>query len=168
MYGTEKGIVKATTGLRGFGFIKVTRGDVTFDIFVHEHRLKEGGWKAEDFRLDETVDFDYEIQSDGRYRLTKLHQIGSRMAPAYYKLTVVDRDKEQGLSIVKVFDLSLSCTLGFRVLDKNEGLLGNYPTLVAARASIGRVIQPPRDVNHGRKTNVVVQLEVKEKKKKAA
>ena len=169
MYVTNKGWVKNAIGTKGFGFVQTMHGGVEIDIFIRQERLYEAGWKSDDFRSDLPVEVEFKELPDGRYVVTKLHQLDNQLAPNFYRLSAVDRDKGRGLTIFKVFDLSVSCALGFRVHDKNERLLGNYPSLVAARASIGRVIEPPRDVNHGVKTNTVVALpKEKEKKKKAA
>ena len=162
---TTKGYVRNVIGSRGFGFIRGFHGDVEIEIFVHEARIVEAGWTKQDFCADLEVEIECKRMSDGRYSAVKLHELNGTLAPAFYKMTVVDRQLD--LTIVKVMDIKSSYAMGYRVLGKDQ-LAGSYPTLVAARQSIGRVIEPPRDVNHGKKTNMVVTTFTKDEKKKKA
>lgn len=76
MFSTYCATVQREIGNKGFGFVRAMHKDVEVDIFVHEGRLKDSGFKPEDFKVDLVVGLEYEQTKDHRFRAVRILKIG--------------------------------------------------------------------------------------------
>ncbi|MES2748838.1 MAG: hypothetical protein V4606_00365 [Patescibacteria group bacterium] len=145
---------------RKFAFVR--EGEA--DIFLPINIVLKSGFQVDELKIDATVELEYETDKFGRYRATMIHEVDGKLSTQLYRCNVVDRHGD--LAIIKVVDITSFYAIAYRVIDKEGCKKSSHPTLAAARASIGRVIETPQAVGHGRKTNVIKVME--DKKKKAA
>ena len=76
MFSTSSATVHRTIGNKGFGFVRTLHDEVEIDIFVHEDRLKDSGFKPEDFKVDLVVGLQFEPTKDHRFRAVRILKIG--------------------------------------------------------------------------------------------
>lgn len=142
-------IVKTPIGKNGFGFSRVGG---SIDVFTRVEKLIDAGFNRTDFAPGVSVTIEYEAVGGGKFRTERITAIGNKLAPKYFKSTIVDR--ANGFVITKVIETGREMSPIFRISAENGDLVSTEYSLGKARDKIGKVIEVPVALNAGRKTNV--------------
>jgi len=165
-------VINPFWGTNGYGFVRLDGSTVS--AFMRVETILEAGFLPVDLKENVYVSVECRTASDGRMRVVRLLEVNRRLAPNFFREEVVDRDRDQGVVIVKITERGHERrTLEYRVYgvtSTDRFLWGTYPSLAQAREAIGRVISPPKPVGHGVKTNIPPAIAIKSKgaKNKAA
>jgi cold shock CspA family protein len=141
-------------GSKGFGFVRLNHDGS--QAFIRIERIEEAGFASTDYAVGAQVTVDIAEKHDGRQTVTLLRQIGEKLSPNLYSTKVVDRNKDNGKSVVM---LNINTNRGpqlveYRVMGADGKQVGTAMTLTEAREAMGKIIEPPKPVNFGEKTNI--------------